>query len=434
MLGLTLAACLLGDTDVSLADVILMPDDDDSIVYAVGEHSHGASLFVEVAANHTDSDFGQATIGVQRIQGVRGASRLSEPESVAECSLAAGGPISILGDLDGDGWPEAAAVGTGDLPALLSSFPCSVESAAWSVDSPDGLTWAVGPMGNDALLLGFQHGNEPSEFEGASFWLAGDLPATETLMVEEADLSLSSTLTFSHRGTTAELSGDGVRDAVVCASDDSSDYCWLAEHEAAGTLGTEMAWFTDDPNERELYFAWFHPPPLAVIDANADGQDDIVLGRDRDFDLAGAAYLFFGPLGVEAQTGDADAVLRGESPGDRAGFAVASAGDFDRDGDEELLVGAPQDPLSDDSEGAVYLVKGPISEDRDLDTAEIRFFGSIARDGYPSGLGTNVVGPGDLNGDKFDDVALVANGAERLDGERPSGAEGLGLVYIFFGR
>ena len=71
-------------------------------------------------------------------------------------------------------------------------------------------------------------------------------------------------------------------------------------------------------------------------DANRDGFHDILSGAPRlNADTAGHAYLYSGRDGSPLRT------LTGEATGDSFGSAVSSAGDVNRDGRPDLLVGAP---------------------------------------------------------------------------------------------
>jgi glycosylphosphatidylinositol phospholipase D len=82
---------------------------------------------------------------------------------------------------------------------------------------------------------------------------------------------------------------------------------------------------------------------VAVLDFNADGLDDLAVGApavsDAAFPNRGAVYVYFGqPAGGVSQR--PDLVLRLDAP--YAGFgSVLATGDFDGDGRDDLLVGAP---------------------------------------------------------------------------------------------
>lgn len=147
----------------------------------------------------------------------------------------------------------------------------------------------------------------------------------------------------------------------------------------------------------------------AAGDFNGDGVGDVIIGAplhdDGGLD-AGAAYVVLGPVVTSASLADADLKLVGEAPGDWAGWSVAGVGDVDDDGFDDVLVGAPGSP-DELRAGAAYLVRGrPIKPGLTLDLgkADATLTGEAAGDR----LGLRVAGAGNLNGDDFDDLIVVA--------------------------
>jgi hypothetical protein len=96
--------------------------------------------------------------------------------------------------------------------------------------------------------------------------------------------------------------------------------------------------------------------------------------------LAGAAYLVHGPAAGDQNLATADARMIGEAPDHRAGFSVASAGDVDGDGLGDLLVGATGYDVGGPYRGAAYLVYGPAAGDLDLSLADAKLEGEAAED------------------------------------------------------
>ncbi len=84
----------------------------------------------------------------------------------------------------------------------------------------------------------------------------------------------------------------------------------------------------------------------AAGDVNGDGLGDIIVGNPFDdtvFQNAGAAYILHGPLRDTLTLREAaDAVFYGRQPLDHVGFSVAGAGDLNRDGLDDVIVGSPQ--------------------------------------------------------------------------------------------
>lgn len=157
---------------------------------------------------------------------------------------------------------------------------------------------------------------------------------------------------------------------------------------------------------------------LAVVDFNADGVPDLVVGAPAS-DIAGVSsgrvYIY---LGGQADM-VADFTLAGTA-GSFFGQSVASAGDFNHDGYEDLLVGAPFYDLPDTNVGAVGLYYGGPSPD----TAVDHIFTGTSRHGY---FGTAVAPAGDFNDDGYDDIVIGAYKADWGAFEDP------GKAYVYFG-
>ena len=97
---------------------------------------------------------------------------------------------------------------------------------------------------------------------------------------------------------------------------------------------------------------------LALADTDGDGQAELLVaapGHAAGGSAAGAVYRFGESLATASSAVDADLKLSGVT-GDQAGWGLAS-GDFDGDGYEDLVVGAPG--AGDDDAGAAYLFHGP---------------------------------------------------------------------------
>ena len=156
---------------------------------------------------------------------------------------------------------------------------------------------------------------------------------------------------------------------------------------------------------------------VAFLDFNGDGVDDLLVGApgaDDNGANAGAAYVFFGPVGdvglVDAAL--ADVVLVGSGLAERAGWTVANAGDLDGDGDDEALIGAAPGPNSTHNAGIAYLVAGGMVGLVDLGTQRLAVFvGEQAE----SEFGSVVAGVGDVNGDGWGDVAIGAPRGTNLE-------------------
>jgi len=135
---------------------------------------------------------------------------------------------------------------------------------------------------------------------------------------------------------------------------------------------------------------------------------------------------------ITAGDGSLGFVLQGETATDTSGFSVASAGDVNGDGFDDLIVGAHNaDPNGDSSAGESYVVFGsgarfmPAIGLASLDGANgFRVDGIDVLDVS----GRPVAAAGDVNGDGFGDIII---GAPLAD---PGGDESAGESYVVFGR
>ncbi len=178
-------------------------------------------------------------------------------------------------------------------------------------------------------------------------------------------------------------------------------------------------------------------------DVNGDGYDDLIIGAprhraDTTTVSLGASYVVFGR--AEAFAADLDLAtldggngfkLTGVANGDRTGYSVASAGDFNGDGFDDLIVGAwGADPNGGDS-GASYVVfgkAGGFAANLDLATLDGSDGFRLAGAGRYDRSGTSVASAGDVNGDGYDDL-FVGAPSDPLAG----GATGPGYGYVVFG-
>lgn len=167
-------------------------------------------------------------------------------------------------------------------------------------------------------------------------------------------------------------------------------------------------------------------------DVNGDGRGDLLVGAPVT-DLTGLVYVVFGTEGpfppsvdLASLDGTNGFVLLGKEVADQCGLRVARAGDVNRDGFEDILVGAPTADRGLEAVGEAYLIFGRSSgfpAELSLATLDGTDGVTMTSQWFYGNLGSGLSAAGDLNADGIDDVLVGAPGDQ--DGE--------GRTYIVFG-
>lgn len=172
-------------------------------------------------------------------------------------------------------------------------------------------------------------------------------------------------------------------------------------------------------------------------DINGDGFGDIIIGAPfgdpGGDDRAGEAYIVFGTdQGFDPQfelsslNGSNGFVVLGLDEYDNAGISVASAGDINGDGFDDILVGADRaDPGGEGSSGETYVIFGTDQGfSAGFTPSNLNGSNGFVINGIDIAdfSGRSVSGAGDINGDGVDDIVIGATGAD------PAGE-----VYVVFG-
>ena len=379
------------------------------------------------------------------------------PRSPVDPQQIYGGGAALLGDVNGDGFPDMA-LGTRHSNAVSHLFlggrngfapaPFAITEIPLVHSNVLGLNATIvgaSDLSGDGipdLLIGaptFVHSNSVGihsnagtvfAFSGAQLRAGGSFTHSNALWT--ISVGIHSNTLFGFSVAAGDINRDGISDVVVGAPFHSNLVATPGR-----PLGRVFVYFGSPGIHSNTPPSQVVPPPLLDTisdhwfgysvsmagDVNRDGYTDVIIGAPRytrTFQRQGAAYLYYGsPTGLVLHT---SLRIEGFDFNAQFGFAVAGAGDVDGDTFPDVLVGAP---FSSGSEltlenGYAALYRG--SAGGLIPTAAWLKYGETG------GIHTGAdVGPvGDLNGDGRADIAIGTPDESSPDGLR-------GRVTYFLG-
>jgi len=223
--------------------------------------------------------------------------------------------------------------------------------------------------------------------------------------------------------TAGDVNGDGYDDIIIgipgyggspFGGTLSSGAASVYLGSAAG-LATTSAWFIPGSFEGD----YFGHSVATAGDVNGDGYDDVIIGAYHyGEDNEGAAFVYLGS--ATGLTTSPSWQEEFNQAGAHFGNCVASAGDINNDGYDDVIVGASDySVLTNHHEGKAFVYLGSTSGLSVSPDWQIELDQSGAR------FGSSVSSAGDVNNDGCDDVII---GAEEYDNGEAS--EGAAFLYL----
>jgi hypothetical protein len=353
-------------------------------------------------------------------------------ELPSEATMRFGSPIASVGDANSDGYSDVAISGnaphqvgqsseyvggiyifSGKTGCFMYTLSPPYKTYDWDFGCAVAGVGDVNQDGFDDVIVGAMRETRPEDLPlPGRAYIFGGLTGSLLYTLMPPDSTSRGHFGCSVAGL-GDVDNDGWPDVVVGAYDEISDDGAGAAGRAyvmSGADGTAIHTLMS-PNEEE--FGAFGYLVEGIGDANSDRYPDVLVGAPGE-GPNGRAYVFSGIDGSVVRT--FSSLSKKFDPW--FGMSLADAGDVNRDGVSDMIVGAYR---GDGDAGRAYVYGG----------ADGSLLHDLVSPQEQSGghFGRSAAGIGDLNNDGYGDVVIGASG-ESGD----TGSVRMGRVYVFSGR
>jgi hypothetical protein len=366
----------------------------------------------------------------------KGVSQLG----VSKAEARFGYSVAPAGDVDADGFSDiivgarfysngvghegegAAFIYRGSAGGIIDS-PVVIEGDQYDAAMGNKVSSAGDVNGDgysDILLSAFMYDNQHMN-EGRVYLHLGSStginPTPERIFEgDQTDARIGASVACA-----GDVNGDGYSDILLGSQyfdngQNNEGAVFVYHGSKDGVVGTWASMLESNQVE-----GWFGTAVASAGDVNGDGYSDIIIGCytfDNGQNDEGMVYIYHG--GAEG-VGIKDALMATNNKvGAQMGLSVASAGDVNGDGYDDVVVGAPYFDEGQSSEGVAFVYSGSING---LIT---NTYTELQKDQANAYFGGSVAGAGDVNGDGYDDVIIGAK-------EYTSGQSNEGVVFFYPG-
>ena len=353
----------------------------------------------------------------------------------AETGSRFGGAVAGAGDTNGDGFADLV-VGAQDMngassdsggiyvyPGSLTGLSTVDEVALTASDGArdDDLGGSVaggGDLDGDGyadLVAAAVGDDDYGSYTGSVYLWYGSTSGVQAS--SEQKITASDADSYAYFGRSLSLSGDvdgdGYDDLAVGA--DGADVSGAAYVFYGSSTGLDAA--SEQKVQASVSTGYLGQTIELAGDLNGDGYDDLVVGDWRPQ----AVFVFYGSsTGVDTST---EQRVDGDFSADntRFGTAVASGGDLDGDGYDDLAVGDYRYSGSETYGGAAYIYLGSSTGVVEASVQEIE----PPSPRYVGYFGESLAFVGDLDHDGYDDLLVGAGG-----GSAATSYSGEGYVFL----
>jgi hypothetical protein len=337
-----------------------------------------------------------------------------------------GNSVATAGDVNGDGFSDVIVgayrydsdqVDEGKVFVYHGSATGLSLSPDWQVETNQSGSWfgysvsTAGDVNGDGfsdVVVGAPRWDDGRTNEGRAFIYLGSTSGLSTTPDWEKSSNKADSWYAFSVSAAGDVNGDGFSDVVVGAPDWNTAQIFEGKafvyHGSAAGLGNVANW-KKEINQDYLHFGW---AVASAGDVNGDGFDDVIVGAPACAspqpcsNLTGQAYVFHGS--AAGLSTSESWIGQGIDAMGLFGDAVASAGDIDGDGFDDVIVGARFHSNGHGHEGQAFLYPGSASG---LSSTWSWMGEGGQANAY---FGTSVRGAGDVNGDGLDDIVVGAPG------------------------
>lgn len=400
-----------------------------SVSYAGDVNGDGYSDVVIGASNATSSASGDGMAYIY--YGGPAGGLLWTKAGPAQEGANFGYAVSTAGDLNKDGFSDviigapffdheatdegAVFLYTGSVSGLSTSPSATLEPTnqnganfGFSVSTAGDVNYDAGES-SDIIVGAPFYDNEATD-EGAAYVFLGSSNQQGVRDTSGTRLEPTNTANaqFGYSVSTAgDVNGDGLSDVIVGSPGDLGSqigraYVYNGTNSVNGiTSATPSAYLVSSASGQQEG-AQFGYSVSTAGDVNGDGFSDVIVGAptfDTSYTDVGRAFVFIGSVD-DLQTSAGLTLSSASQEGSKFGFSIGSGGDFDSDGYDDIIVGAPTFDGTYTNQGRVYLFD-PLT----FNTGPFWNSSGISYSSEGSQLGYSVAFVGDVNGDGYDDAA-----------------------------